>query len=385
MGKKENFAAVFLIQSALLWSCTPILYSFMPVYLDQTGFRESQIGFLLALGPIMSIVLQPYIGVLADRSRYKNTFLILLNAGTMVSILLFPFHSSLLYVTLVSFVLASFQAALISVSEAITLEGLDRIKKPYGPVRLAGTAGFALVSIIVGFFMEKDMRFLFYITAVLAFFSIISSWSLPKVEGHQSKTRRVPATGILRDKMLVLLLIFATIAHMGIAFYQNFFPVYFAYIGGTNDVLGVLYFISAISETPFLIYADRIIKRTGIQKALALSMGVIFIRYLLLYIIKVPALMYPVMLLNGLTFIVFTFSLAVYINNTVRLELRATGQTIHGMCMGAGRILGSVLGGFLIEWIGLLDTILCFALLCVVSVAAFLAVGAGIKKRQLPT
>ena len=95
--------------------------------------------------------------------------------------------------------------------------------------------------------------------------------------------------------------------------------------------------------------------------------------------------MYPVMLLNGLTFIVFTFSLAVYINNTVRPELRATGQTIHGMCMGAGRILGSVLGGFLIEWIGLLDTILCFALLCVVSVAAFLAVGAGIKKRQLPT
>ena len=73
--------------------------------------------------------------------------------------------------------------------------------------------------------MEKDMRFLFYITAVLAFFSIISSWSLPKVEGHQSKTRRVPATGILRDKMLVLLLIFATIAHMGITL-PNFFPVY---------------------------------------------------------------------------------------------------------------------------------------------------------------
>jgi len=384
MGKEKRSVVVFLVQSALLWSCTPILYSFMPVYLDQAGFRESQIGFLLALGPVMSIVLQPYIGVLADRSRYKNTWLILLNAGTMVSILLFLIGSSLLYVTLVSFVLASFQAALISLSETITLEGLDRIQKPYGPVRLAGTAGYAAVSVIVGFFMEKDIRFLFHITAALALFSIISSWSLPKVEGHQSKTSPIPPSGLFRDKMLVLLLLFATIAHMGITFYQNFFPIYFASIGGTSDVLGILYFISAISETPFLVYADRILKRTGIQKALALSMGVIFIRFLLMYVIKAPAPMYPVMLLNGLTFIIFTFSLAVYINNTVRPELRATGQTIHGMCMGAGRILGSVLGGCFIEWIGLMDTILCFALLSLVSIAVFLAFSAVIKKKHIP-
>lgn len=383
MGRRIRSNLVFVIQSTLLWSCIPIVYSFLPVYLDQSGFRESQIGVLLALGPLMSIVLQPFIGVLVDRSPYKNTILILLNAGTMVSILLFTFNNSLLYVTLVSFLLASFQAALISVSEAITLEGLDKIQKPYGPIRLAGTAGYAVTSVIVGFFMEGDIRTFFYITAAIAFFSMLSAWSLPKVEGHQSKTQRVSAAGIFRDKMLVLMMLLSMLAHMGISFFQNFFPLYFSSIGGTNDMLGVLYFISAISEAPFLLFADRIEKRIGIQRTLALSMGVIGVRFLLMYLIKSPLLMYPVMLLNGMTFIVFSFSLAVYINRTVGMELRATGQTIHGMCMALGRILGSVLGGYLIEWLGLLDTLLCYILLSLVSIMVFAAVSTALRKKQV--
>ena len=380
MGKQKPSTVVFLFQSALLWSCVPVVYSFLPVYLDKSGFRESHIGILLALGPLMSIILQPFIGILADRSPYKNTFLILLNAGTLVSILLFPLHNGLLHVALASFLLASFQAALISVSEAITLEGLDRIQKPYGPVRLAGTAGYAVVSVIAGFFMEKDIRSIFYLTAFMAFFSILSAWSLPRVEGHQSKTRRVPVTDIFKNRELVLLMTFSMVAHMGISFYQNFFPLYFAFIGGTSDILGILYFISGISEVPFLLYADQIEKKLGIHKTLAFSMGVVGVRFLLLFIIRSPVLMYPVMLLNGLTYIVFSFSLAVHINKTVPLELRATGQTIHGMSMALGRILGSVLGGFLIEAIGLMKALLVIALFSLSAIAMFAAVNTRIGK-----
>jgi len=376
MGKEARSTFVFLAQSALLWSCVPIVYSFLPVYLDQSGFRESQIGIFLALGPLMSIILQPFIGILVDRSPYKNTFLILLNAGTMVAILLFPLHNSLMHVALASFLLASFQAALIAVSEAIILEGLDRIQKPYGPVRLAGTVGYAVVSVVAGFFMEKEIRSFFYITAITAFFSILSAWSLPKVAGHQSKARKVPATVLFKDRGLILLMAFSMVSHMGISFYQNFFPLYFSFIGGTSDVLGILYFISGMSELPFLLYADRIEKKLGIYKTLALSTGIIGARFVLLFFIKSPVLMYPVMLLNGLTYIVFAFSLAVHINRTVPMELRATGQTIHGMCMALGRILGSVLGGYLIEAIGLQNTLLGFALLSLAAILVFTAAGA---------
>lgn len=374
MKKEKGSPVVFLIQSALLWSCVPIVYSFMPVYLEYSGFGEVQTGLLLALGPIMSIVLQPFMGIIADRSKYKNIPLIVLNAGTMVSILLFTLGNGRLYIIFASFLLAFFQAALISVSETVTLEGLESINKPYGPVRLAGTAGYASVSVLVGFFLEKNIRSFFYITAAVAFLSILSSFSLPKVEGHQSKNSRIAATDIFSDKLLILFLSFATVAHMSIAFYQNFFPVYFANIGGTSDILGVLYAVAAVSEAPFLIYADKIEKKLGIEKTLAFSMGVVFIRYILMYFIKSPILMYPLMLLNGLTYIVFVFTMAVYINRTVAPQLRATGQTIHGSCTAIGRILGSVLGGWLIGQLGILNAILCFAILSAVSIAVFVAV-----------
>jgi PPP family 3-phenylpropionic acid transporter len=132
--------------------------------------------------------------------------------------------------------------------------------------------------------------------------------------------------------------------------------------------------LAAMSELPFLLKADKIIWKLGVQNTLILSMGVIGLRFLLLFFIKTALWVYPIALLNGLTFIVFTFSLAVYINKTVKKELRATGQTIHGFAMAIGKILGSISGGFLVEGFGLLNTMLFFFLFCVTSILGFITI-----------
>lgn len=364
MRQHPKSIKAFVIQSAFIWACVPILYSFMPIYLDNIGFRSSQIGILMALSPVLAVILQPFIGVYVDRSSSKNAMLILLTLGTVGSILLFPLSQAYLYVLVIGTILAIFQAAHMPIFETITLEALEKIGKSYGPVRLAGTISYSIVSILVGIFMKLDIKSIFYITAAIGILNILSSYLLPKIKGHQSEGSRVSFRELFRDKLLIVLMFFSMIAQLAISFYQNFFPIYFVSIGGTHGALGVLYFIGAMSELPFLLKADKIIEKLGIQKTLILSMVIIGLRFLLLFFIKTPAWFYPVSLLNGLTFIVFTFSLAVYINNTAKKELRATGQTIHGFAMAVGRILGSVCGGYFVEWFGLLNTKLISFAIC---------------------
>jgi hypothetical protein len=47
--------------------------SFIPIYLKGTGFSDTLIGTLLALGPFVAILAQPFWGIAGDRAKSKNT------------------------------------------------------------------------------------------------------------------------------------------------------------------------------------------------------------------------------------------------------------------------------------------------------------------------
>jgi len=383
MQKKNASPIAFSLQSAFLWGSLPILYGFLPVYLSGLGLKESQIGIVMALGPLMAALLQPFIGVRADRSKSKNAILMVLIGGSSLAIVLLPLNTSYTYILAVCLMMASFQSAQTSLSETITLEYLENSRFSYGPIRAMGTVGYSVVSILLGVLVKQDIRYIFYVTAATGFFCMMSTGFFPKVRGHQSEGNTVSVRELFKDKLLILFMLFSMMAQLAIGFYSTFFPLYFSSIGGSEESLGVIYFIAAMSELPFLFFADKIINKLGIQLTLVLSMSINGLRFLLFYIIGTPFWIYPVSMLHGLTYIVFAFSLAVYISKTVKKELRATGQTFHGfISMGLGRIMGSVVGGYGVEAFGLRQMMLYASILCMVSVAAFIGIGSLLKRRN---
>jgi PPP family 3-phenylpropionic acid transporter len=383
MQKKNASPIPFSLQSAFLWGSLPILYAFLPVYLSGAGLKESQIGIVMALGPLMAALLQPFIGVRADRSKSKNAILMVLIGGSSLAIVLLPLNTTYTYILAICLMMASFQSAQTSLSETITLEYLENSKGSYGPIRAAGTVGYSVVSILLGLLVKEDIRYIFYVTAATGFFCMMSTAFFPKVRGHQSEGNPVSIKELFKDKLLILFMFFSMMAQLTISFYSTFFPLYFASVGGSEESLGIIYFIAAMSELPFLFFADKIIRKLGIPITLILSMGINALRFLLLYIIGTPIWIYPVSILHGNTFIVFAFSLAIYISKTVKKELRATGQTFHGfVSMGLGRILGSVLGGYAVEAFGLKNVMLYAFILCMASTAVFIGIGSILKRRS---
>lgn len=365
--------AVFVVQSWLLWGSLPVLSMFLPLYLNTIGMNTAQIGILMALSPAMAVILPPFIGMYADRSPSKNRVLLILTAGAAVVALLYPLANDFWYLLLVGLLLAVFQSAQGPLSEAITLEGLAHMGKAYGPVRLAGTFGFMVAALAIGPLLKIDVRFLFFTVGALALLNVLAVSRLPLVKGHQADGNHVPVSHLFHDKMLTIMLGFALVTNLTLQFYNSFFAVYFVGLGGSPDQVGFLLALMAISELPFLLWAEKILAKLGLRWTLVASMGVVVVRFAALALLQAPLWLYPISLLNGLTFIVFAYSLATYIAKNVRKELRATGQTFLGVASALGRTVGSLGGGLLAQSIGLTATFIVMGVVALAATAVFLA------------
>lgn len=325
-----------------------VFTTFMPVYLSGIGYGEAKIGILLSMGPFIAIFGQPLWGMATDRSKTKNTMLALLLLGSAAMMALYPLSKSFIYITVITGTFTFFQTSINPISDAITLEYLDADTRKFGPIRMAGTIGYAIMSVIAGAAAKNNIMniFLLYMVITLAAFAAI--FKLPGVEGHQTKRNRVSIWKVLKNREVVVLMCFSMIIQATIGFYSSFFPIYFKQLGADNGMLGWAMFLSASSEIPFLLFADRILKKLGIYLTMTLSAAAAGVRWMLLSSITNPYVILPLQLMHGLTFIVFSYSMSTYINKNVPKELKASGQALNGLVnLGVARILGSLFGGFI--------------------------------------
>ena len=191
------------------------------------------------------------------------------------------------------------------------------------------------------------------------------------INGHQWNGTRVAPWQMFRNKELVTLLALNAVLNITLGFNYSFFPLYYKQVGGGSVLLGVAMFLTGISEIPFLLFAEKILNRLGIRKTLLLSNTAAGIRWLLLYLVADRYAVLAVSLMHGLTFIIFSYSLATYINREVPRELRASGQTTAALVSGFARVIGSMGGGVLCEMAGVRQGYFYSFLINFAALAAF--------------
>lgn len=354
----------FIVLYALFYAGNAVYGTFLPVYLDQAGFTQTAIGSLLALGPLIAILAQPLWGLAGDRAQSKNNVLLVLILGSALSVLLYRFSVQYAYLAAVMTVFTFFQTSIAPMSDAITLEYLDQTRIKFSTIRMAGTLGFAFMSIFAGMYAQRDISTIFILYCAISLLMLLAAWRLPKVKGHQSQGRKMSLLALLYNRPLLVLLGYATLLMTTLSFFYAFFAIYFRQMGGNSRMLGWAMFIAAICEVPFLFFAHRIIKRLGPKGTLIGAGLVMALRWLLLSFVTNPYWVLPLQALHGLSFIVISYTMVTYINDHVPLELKASGQTFFGLVgMGISRIVASLLGGALSDLLGIRQVFFYNALL----------------------
>ncbi|MBQ7299255.1 MAG: MFS transporter [Clostridia bacterium] len=359
MVSKTKLSVVCLaLANALVYAFNALFYCFLPLYFNDR-FSPVEAGIVLSVGPAVSIVAPLFWGMLADRAKYKNTVLICTVLLSSVFFFSMKFDVGFFAMCVLVGVTMLFMSPFAGLIDTITLEYTTDHAIPYGPIRVLGTLGFGIISLVSGMFSGRDIDIIFYIFVGMALVCALVLLGCPRVEGHAhtdgKKTReRVSLKPLLRAHRLWIIVGFMLLCQFAYSYYCNFYPSYL------RDVLllpewiwGLNVLILVLGEIPFFFLYNRLFAKLGIRPLLFASVIGSAARYLLLGLCEGVTALIINNLLTGFLVTVVTYCGAMYITAYIAPELQATGQNLM-YCIGQGiaRVFGGVLGGVIESRLG---------------------------------
>ena len=373
--KKNNYPWQYGLFLSFYYMANAIYQGYVSKYFEAAGMTTAQLSVILAATPIISIFAQPFWGAAGDRAKTRNSVLRLLIVISAAVVLLYRLSASFWWLLPVSVLFSAAYTSIQPMGDSIILEALTPGNKPFGPIRLMGCLSFAVMNLLWGQFLAPErMNFIVYGTSILLIAALFITRVLPETAGHQAATgRRMNMTAILKMKHMPALFTLMMLLQLTMGYFYSFFSIHFTSLpGGTNGLLGLCYFISAMSEVPFLLNADRLYKKLGVGKLMSISAFALTLRWIILASTGSAYVAMASQLLHSWGFIVMTVSMSKYINDTIPDELKASGQMLIAVVgFGIARAFGILGGGLVASVMGSIR--MGFALMAGISGLALIA------------
>lgn len=369
-----NLTTRRLLPFYIAYYATQCIYqNYFTVHMSDIGLSSAQIGTILSLASLASLVGQPVWGAIGDRIKAKNTLLRILLVLAAAAIVCTSFGVSALYIGVMMCLFTFSYLSIQPMGDTIALESLGREGLSFGPVRVTGTITYATLSAITGAIIGAYMNRLPWIVAAALLLTFCATFTMPRVSGHRKKGDGHSFREIFKNKTILPLLLFSACLMVGMSVFYNFFSIYLTKeLGGSTALLGWCFFISSGSEVPFLLFGDKLFKKYGIGIALIFAGIMMSTRWILLSQVKSPYLATATQALHFGCFIMLTFNMSKYINNVVDNRFKAAGQLLFTLfTLGFARIAGSFVGGQIANIFGYRMMFLCAAIFTLCGLAVF--------------
>jgi PPP family 3-phenylpropionic acid transporter len=372
--------AVFAGIQWFFWSGFGLIFAFLAAYYQDIGFSNIEIGLVMALVSAANIVGQPILGMVADRLGSAGRVLqIALIASVLLALALYLTPATLIVVAVLS-TLVSFSAqTLPPIVDGWTMSVRRRIIRiDYGATRAMGSVGFSITVAVAGRLFDLwGLATMFPAAAGMFLLAILFVTIARRYDHHDgAELREVDRpSGGGRDffsPRTVVFLIVGFVTFTAFRPVQVFLPVYIRQLGGTNAHIGYALAIMAISEVPFMVAYTRLNKRFDDTRILLFALVFFFVRIIVHAFAPGPTFVIAVQAIQGLSFGLY---LPASVHILDRLSPEGTGtfaQTAGSVAtFGLGSVVGSAVGGYLVEWGGLVTMYLTMSGLIGVAVILF--------------
>lgn len=361
-----NFPIISLMLYIAYYSGQAVYNTYLNLYLTEIGMSATQIGIMISVSTIGVLASQLFWGRVSDRTGKKLRVLKVLYALSMVFALMFYASRNYLYIFVLQTLFGMMFVPIVPLTDDMTLETLQRSRWDFGQIRAGGTLGYSLTSLVSGFCLKNHYSGIFWWIAGTMFLCLLCLMRLgadAKRQVKEADRKAVPPNApdegkselliFFKDKALVALIAFSLVHSLGNSFFYSYYPIYFVEIGGNSQWVGIMIFACAMSELPFFMSMERIVKRFGIVRVL-LAAGILTgARWLLLGRIYEPVLAVACNLLQGFSFTAVTWCLLNYINENIPYAFRARVQVLNNViAMIFSKFIFGYLGGALFDSVG---------------------------------
>ena len=367
------FAFYFLMFSGFVFF-TPYL---VLLYRD-LGFTGGQIGALIGLTPLVTMVSATIWTGLADSTRRHRLVMAVCLAAAALSLGVFPSLRLFLPVLAGILFITFFFSPVSSLIDSATMHMLGERKSFYGKVRVGGTIGFGIAAPVAGLLVENyGIKVAFWGAAALILIVIPISFKLSySVRDRVNPLAPVPARELLRRPGWIGFLTLAFAGGVALASNVSFFYPYLQELGLDESTMGLAFTLGTVGEIPILFFGDRLLKRFPADRLLLIGMAATGLRLLLFSVTTTPALVFANQLfISGLAFPVMWLAGVAYADEHSPEGMKSTGQGLFtAMVFGFGQAVGGVIGGPLIESIGGRGLNLVFGIVVLATIGVVLLV-----------
>ncbi|WP_242826990.1 MFS transporter [Butyrivibrio sp. MC2013] len=389
MFSKDNDRFIsfrYILLNGNFWSFFCVGAGFLSLFLAGRGMTPSLIGIFTAVFSLLAVIIQPLLGNLADHHSFFNwrRMIVFISIPVMIgSILLIPLKGMMAGGFIMGMILMLSHAIMPFISSADYYYNSIGRRTNYGIARAIGSGGFALMSYIIGLLSDSyGSEVLPVMAMIFSCILIVNALTMPWLGTASVKEHTNPASPEDEDiagnnagdmDQKVTGLANKTSAPLFLAKYPGFslmlLAVLFMYfshntvatyliqvieeLGGGSEELGKALALQAGVEIPVLFLIVPLKKRLGVDKLMIVAGFGYLIKAILYASSYSITFIYISQLGQMLSFAILAGASVYYTAKHIDAQDQVTGQAFMTSMMAAGAVLGSLAGGWIIDYMGI--------------------------------
>ncbi|GIP30263.1 MFS transporter [Paenibacillus sp. J23TS9] len=354
----RNMLGMLKVFNFVLYGALAIYSTFFALYLKDTGFSNVQIGLLVAGGPLIGLVANPFWAYCADRFRNNKRILIICLIGNFTCMqFVFMMESYTLIYSLMLFYFM-FQSPLFTQSNSLILNVIEGTNRKFGEFRAWGSLGWALIAVAAGPIIGwLGISKLWIVFDVMLLFAIFFTFLMPS-GNERAQSEKFTNKGYLmvfRNKYFLIFVCLGVLISIPNSINTTFLSIYIKGLGGSDTVVGWSAFATAILEVPVFLLLDRYLKKNSRTMLTWLTVICLLFsaRWLLMSVAVSAIQVIFIQLLHSITFGGYYYIGTQLTSHLVPGEYRSSGQAVYGLTWGGiSGIVAGILGGWMFENLG---------------------------------
>ncbi len=327
---------------------------YLPLYLQHNGLSNGEIGLVMGLGSFIAIFAQPFWGIISDRKKtIKRVLAFVLTFGLITGLILFTSSNALIGSLMLMALFMFFFSSVGPLTESLMVNFAQVNQRTYGSIRLWGEVGIGISALTLGMIIERtSISYLWIMFSIIVMCGFIAMLWLPDAKAHAVPVRKETLVRLFTNRTFLLFLglsLFLSIPHR---MNDTFLSIYFEAMGA-SDLVGLAWSVATFCAVPAMALIGTLLKKRSELFFITFAGCFYIVRWVIYSFASSPLLIIIGQGLHMLTFPLLLVAAIHFIHKIIPPELIATGQTVFtAVFFGIGGIVGSTIGGIIMDQFG---------------------------------
>ena len=352
------------------------------LYLQSEHFSAADIGILMSLFQISRIFAPNCWGWLADHTKQRVKWIRLTALLGLLGFTAVFWAHGFFWFFFVMAALSLFTSSTLPLSESLTLAHLATTNGHYSKIRMWGSLGFIVASVILGFAIDAyGIKSLLWFLLGVQIILFALTFKLPEANIQPHKDDHFSFLTIIKNPTVIALLLGCALMVTAHGVLYNFYSIYLAQHGYSKKVIGLLWSLGVVCEIFIFMLMPKIMARFSLKNIMLTSLALAVLRFALIGVaVDNLLLLLLAQSLHAATFGSFHAASVEVITQFFNGRHQAKGQAIYNsVAYGVGGTIGGLAGGYALQYLGGETT---FLLAAIFPLIGFIVIAFGLRLTQ---